>query len=164
MPQFDPTFFVPQLFWLAVLFAALYYVMARMALPRVGEVLEERQRRIDESLDKAAQYKAEAEAAIAAYEKALAESRAKAQEVVRETSDRLAKQAEARNKEIGDKLAAQIKAGETRINAAKEQALANVRQVAGEVAGAAVAKLVGTAPEEAKLTEAVAAAMQEQSR
>lgn len=164
MPQFDPNFFMPQLFWLAVLFVALYVVMARHALPRVGEVLEERQRRIDENLDKAAQFKAEAEAAIAAYEKALAESRAQALDVMRQTSEDLARKAEARNKALSEKLAAQIKAGEARIQAAKDQALANVRQVATEVAGAAVAKLVGVTPDEAKLADAVAAALQEQSR
>lgn len=164
MPQFDAAFFTPQLFWLAILFCTLYFVMSRHALPRVGEVLEERQRRIDENLDKAAQLKAEAEAAIAAYETALAESKAQAMRVMRETSDQLAKQAEARSKELGDRLAQQIKAGEARIQAAKEQALANVRQVATEVAGAAVAKLVGTAPDEAKLADAVAAVLQEQSR
>lgn len=164
MPQFDPTFFTPQLFWLAILFVALYVVMARHALPRVGEVLDERQRRIDESLDKAAQLKAEAEAAVAAYEKALAESRAKAHEVMRETSEQLARQAEARNKELADRLSQQIKAGEARITAAKEQALANVRQVAAEVAGAVVGKLVGAAPEQGKVEAAVTAAVQEQSR
>lgn len=164
MPQFDPTFFTPQLFWLAVLFVTLYVVMARHALPRVGEVLDERQRRIDESLDKAAQLKAEAEAAIAAYEKALAESRAQAMDVMRQTADQLSRQADVRNKELTDRLNQQIKAGETRILAAKEQALANVRQVAAEVAAAAVDKLVGVVPEQGKVDAAVASAMQEQSR
>lgn len=164
MPQFDPTFFTPQLFWLAILFVALYFVMARHALPRVGEVLDERQRRIDENLDKAAQLKADAEAAVAAYEKALGESRTRALEVMRETADQLARQAEVRNKDLSERLNQQIKAGEARILAAKEQALANVRQVAGEVAAAAVGKLVGIAPEQGKVEAAVAVAMQEQSR
>lgn len=164
MPQFDPAFFTPQLFWLAILFGTLYVVMARHALPRIGEVLEERQRRIDENLDKAAQMKAEAEAAIAAYEQALADSRAKAAEVMREASERMAKQAEVRSKELSERLAEQIKAGEARIIAAKEQALANVRQVAAEVAGATVNKLVGVSPDEGKLAAAVATAMQEHSR
>ncbi len=164
MPQFDPAFFTPQLFWLAILFGALYFVMARHALPRIGEVLEERQQRIDENLDRAAQMKAEAEAAIAAYEQALADSRLKANLVMREASEQMAKQADARGKELSDRLAAQIKAGEARILAAKEQALANVRQVAAEVAGAAVGKLVGASPDEGKLAAAVATAMQEHSR
>lgn len=164
MPQFDPTYFAPQLVWLAITFLALYWAMTKVALPRIGEVLEERQRKIDDSLDKAAALKAEAEAAIAAYEKALAESRSKAQAVLRETNDKLAKQAEARQKELADRLAAQIKAGEARIAAAKEQALANVRQVAGEVARDAAEKLTGQTIDDARVAAAVAAALQEEPR
>lgn len=164
MPQFDPTYFAPQLFWLAVTFIGLYWAMTKVALPRIGEVLDERQRKIDDSLDKAAALKAEAEAAIAAYEKALAESRSKAQAVLRETNDKLAKQAEARQKDLADRLAAQIKAGEARIAAAKEQALANVRQVAAEVARSAAEKLTGLAIDEARAEKAVVTALQEGSR
>lgn len=162
MPQFDPSMFAPQLFWLAVMFATLYFVMARHAIPRISEVLDERQRRIDENLERAQQLKAEAELAIAQYERALAESRAQAHEVMKQTADRLAREADARNKELAQRLAEQIKAGEARIQAAKDQAVANVRQVAGEVASAVVTKLVGAAPDPAKLDKAIAAAMQEQ--
>ncbi|MGE5505257.1 MAG: F0F1 ATP synthase subunit B' [Actinomycetota bacterium] len=161
MPQFDPAFFAPQLFWLAVTFITLYVLMAKVALPKIGAVLDERQRKIDDNLDKAAQLKAEAEAAIAAYEKALAESRAHAHAVIKETSDRLAHEAEQRNKELAARLADQIKAGESRITAAKDKALANVRDVALEVAGSVVSRLVGQAGDQSKLEAAVAAALKE---
>lgn len=160
MPQFDPAFFAPQLFWLAVTFITLYVLMAKVALPKIGAVLDERQRKIDDNLDKAAQLKAEAEAAVAAYEKALAESRAHAQSVIKETADRLSKQAEERTKALSAKLADQIKAGEARIAAAKETALASVRDVAVDVAAATVSRLVGNA-DQGKLEAAVAAALKE---
>ena len=161
MPQFDPAFFAPQLFWLAVTFITLYVLMAKVALPKIGAVLDERQRKIDDNLDKAAQLKAEAQAAVAAYEKALSESRAHAHRVIKEASERLAKQAEERTRELTAKLAEQIKAGEARIGAAKDQALANVREVAIEVAGATVSRLVGGAVDQGQLEVAVAAALKE---
>lgn len=164
MPQFDPSSFPAQIFWLLVMFVTLYFVMVNHAIPRISEVLDERQRRIDVDLERAQQLKADADLAIARYERALAESRAQAHEVMKQTADRLARQAEVRNKELAQRLADQIKAGEARIQAAKHQALANVRQVAIEVAGATVAKLIGTAPDAAKLDAAVAAVMQEQPR
>ncbi len=162
MPQFDPAFFAPQLFWLAVTFVTLYILMAKVALPKIGAVLDERQRKIDDNLDKAAQLKAEAEAAVAAYEKALAESRAHAHAVIKETAERLAKHAEERTKELNAKLGEQIKAGEARIAAAKETALGNVRSVAIEVAAATVSRLAGAAPDQGKVEMAVAAALKEQ--
>lgn len=164
MPQFDPAFFAPQLFWLAVTFLALYFLMAKVALPKIGAVLDERQRKIDDNLDKAAQLKAEAEAAVAAYEKALAESRAHAHAVIKETSDRLAKQAEERNKELNAKLAEQIKSGEARIAAAKDKALASVRDVAIDIAGAAITRLVGSGADQTKVELAVATALKEQGQ
>ncbi|WP_142848166.1 F0F1 ATP synthase subunit B' [Telmatospirillum sp. J64-1] len=161
MPQFDPTFFAPQLVWLAITFTLLYLLMSTVALPRIGEVLEERQRKIQDNLDKALALKTEAEAAIASYEKALAESRAKAQEMLRETQDRLSKQAEQRQKEVSARLAEQIQAGEVRIQAVKEQAMASVRDVALEIAEATAQRLTGQAPARASLDAAVAGAMKE---
>ncbi len=164
MPQFDPTFFAPQLFWLLLTFVTLYFVMTTVALPKIGAVLDERQRKIDDNLDKAAQLKAEAEAAVAAYEKALAESRAHAHSVIKEASDRLATQAEERNKALGAKLAEQIKAGEARIAEAKDKALANVRDVAIDVAGSVFDRLIGASADAAKLEAAVVSALKEHGK
>ncbi len=161
MPQFDPTFFSSQLFWLYVTFILLYVLLSIFAMPKIGGVLEERQRKIDDNLDKAAQLKAEAETAIAVYEKALADSRAEAHQLLRSSGEALAKQAEARQKELGERLADQIKAGEARIVAAKDQALAQVRDVASDVAKMAAAKLTGITLDDAKVGLAVTSAMQE---
>lgn len=164
MPQFDPAFFAPQLFWLAVTFFTLYLLMAKVALPKIGAVLDERQRKIDDNLDKAAQLKAEAEAAVAAYEKALAESRSHAHAVIKETAERLAKHAEERTKDLTARLSDQIKAGEARIGAAKDAALTNVRSVAIDVAGTVVARLIGTGSDQNSVEAAVTAALKEQGR
>jgi len=157
MPQFDPTFFSTQLFWLAVTFVVLYIVVSSSAVPKIGSVLEDRQRKIDDNLGKAARLKAEAEAAIAAYEQALTDSRAKAQTILRDTADTLARQAEARQKDLGERLAAQIKAGEARIATAKEQALASVLEIATDVAKSATSRLTGIDLSDNQVAAAVAA-------
>jgi F-type H+-transporting ATPase subunit b len=164
MPQFDPTFFAPQLFWLLLTFGTLYVLMTSVALPKIGAVLDERQRKIDDNLDKAAQLKAEAEAAVAAYERALSESRAHAHSVIKEASDRLAHDAEERNRALAARLADQIKAGEVRINQAKTEALANVRDVAADVAGSVFARLVGSDADTGRMQAAVAAALEEHGK
>ena len=69
---------MPQLFWLALTFGLLYVLLKRFALPRVGEVIEERRERIERDLEKAEKLKAETQLALSNYELALAEARTKA--------------------------------------------------------------------------------------
>jgi F-type H+-transporting ATPase subunit b len=163
MPQFDPSTFASQAFWLVVTFAFLYVLMAQIALPKIGAVLDERQRRIDDNLDKAAQLKHEAETAVAAYQKALAESRAHAQAVIKDTTDRLAAEAEHHRQELAVRMEEQVKAGESRIAAAKTTAIGDLRDVAAEVAAAVVSRLLG-ASESAAVAGAIAKVLEEQGQ
>ena len=77
MPQLDISVFAPQIVWLTITFLAMYFLMAKVALPRIAQVLDERQTRIDDNLEKAAALKKEAEDAATAYESSLAQARSK---------------------------------------------------------------------------------------
>jgi F-type H+-transporting ATPase subunit b len=161
MPQFDVTTFASQVFWLVVLFALLYVVMWRVALPRVSDLLRQRQERIDDDLEKAAKLKAEAEAALAAYEETMARGRADAQAVLREAAERLAKEAEAREAETVARLDREIGDAERRIAQAKREALDGVRAVAAEAARQATAKLIGAEIAASEADEAAGRALEE---
>jgi len=159
MPQLELHDFVPQLIWLVVTFTALYFIMARVALPRIATVIEERRDRIASDLDQAEQLKQQTEQAIAAYEQALAEARAKALGLAQETREALAaevgqEKAQA-EKLIGEKTAQ----AEQRIAEAKSEALTHVNEVAGEVAQAIVARLIGAKTTKAEVNQAVAKVM-----
>jgi F-type H+-transporting ATPase subunit b len=162
MPQLDPSTFAPQLFWLVVTFVLLYLAMWKIALPKIGSILQDRQERIDDDLEKAEKLKKDAEAVRAAYEKTVAEGRNKAQETIRSASEKMAAEAAAQHATLTEKLNAQTSEAETRINAAKEQALANIRTVATEVTQAAAAKLIGRDISEADAEKAVASILDEE--
>jgi len=151
MPQFDLSRFPSQIFWLAVTFLVLYWIMSKVALPRIGDVLEARANRIGSDLDRAASLKGEADRIRAAYEKTLAESRAKAQEVGRATESALARDAAARQAAVGTDLTARIRDAESRIAAAKAAAMSNLAGVAADAATLAVSRVAGiqVAPAEA---------------
>ena len=138
MPQLEFHTFVPQLVWLAITFGFLYLMMARVALPRIANVLEERRDRIADDLDQAEQFKRQTDEAIAAYEKALADARANAHEIAQATRDKLNEETERQRKSIEARLAEKIAAAEKQIAATKDKALGNVRAVAIEVADAVV--------------------------
>ena len=143
MPQLAFDTFVPQLVWLVITFGFLYLMMARVALPRIATVLEERRDRIADDLDQAEQFKLQTDDAIAAYEKALADARANAHEIAQATRDRLHEETERQRQSIEARLAEKIATAEKQIAATKEKALGNVRAVAIEVADAVVTELLG---------------------
>lgn len=164
MPQFDPAVWAPQLVWLAISFVVLYLLMARVALPRVGAVLEERELRINISLRRAEELKQKAEDAVAEYEKTMADVRAKAAAEVRQARDRAAAEAAAQHEELGARLAGEITAAEERIHHARAAAIAGLRDVASAVAGAAVARLIGQNIEPAAVNAAVEASIAEKEK
>lgn len=163
MPQLETAAFLPQLVWLLITFVLLYVLMAKVALPRVAEVVEGRQRRLDHDLAEAARLKRETEAAIADYEAALAQARGKAQAVAAEARAKLAADAAAERAKLDAEVAEQVRAAEARIMAAKQAALASLSAVATEAAGDVVAKLTGTRPAAGAVEAAVAAAMQKRN-
>ncbi|HEX2151773.1 MAG TPA: F0F1 ATP synthase subunit B' [Stellaceae bacterium] len=150
MPQLNPESFPSQLFWLAVTFVVLYVLMAWVGIPRLSGVIEARRRRREDDLARAADMQAEAEAANQAFQRSMAEARAQAQAVLKETSDRLAAEAAERQAR-----AEQVDEAERRIAATKQQALADVRGIAVDVGRSVVEKLTGAAPNDAGVAAAV---------
>ena len=163
MPQLDFSTFPTQWVWLAITFVVLYVLMAKVALPRVGHVLEERQNRIDDNLEMAGSLKQEAEAAAEAYEKSLASARAEAQAVIRQVADEVTAEASKKTEELAGKLSNEVKSAEAKIVAAKDAAIAGLRDVAIDVAGDIASKLSDGKVTDKAVASAVDAAMQEQS-
>lgn len=155
MPQLEVSTFVPQLFWLAMTFGVMLLLMWKIGLPRVGGLIEARRKRIDDDLARAAQLKAEAEAALAAYQQTLASARAQAQAAVKETTDRLTAEAAERQRQLGESLAQRVAAAERDIAAAKQQALAEMGEIAIEVARSVAEKVTGAAVDTTSLAAAV---------
>jgi F-type H+-transporting ATPase subunit b len=162
MPQLEQIHtFISQVFWLAITFCILYLVLWRAALPRLAQILQTRQEKIDGDLARAEALKKEAEATIARYEESMVKARGEAQSILRAASDRLAAEATRRQEALTRKLAADTAAAETRIAAARQEAVANLQTVAAEVAQAAVGKLLGETVPANAAAAAVAQAMQE---
>ncbi len=155
MPQFDPAVWPPQIVWLIISFIALYFLMARIALPRVAEVLEEREFRINESLRKAEALKLQAEDAVAAYEKLMVDARTKAHDQLRTVRERADTEAAERHAQLSELLSKQVADAEARIAAARGQAVAHIREVAVAVTGAAIERLIGQPADATSVSNAV---------
>jgi F-type H+-transporting ATPase subunit b len=154
-PPFQKETFASQLVWLALIFVALYLLMSRIALPRIGSILEERRQRVEADLAEAQRLKGDSDAAIAAYEKALAEARSRAQGIAGETRDAVARQSAESRKQLEAQLAEKLAAAEAQIASTKTAALGNVRSIAVDAAHAIVERLTGAPSTPAEIEQAV---------
>ncbi|MEO3428411.1 F0F1 ATP synthase subunit B' [Pelagibius sp. CAU 1746] len=159
MPQLDPAVWPTQLIWLAITFIALYLVVWRIALPRIADVLEARQRKLDDDLKKATALKEEAETILAEYEKMRADAQASAHSVLQKAQNEMKAEAERQNGEVAAKLSKQTEEAEARIAEAKTAALSSLEGTVTEVVAAATEKLIGVKAGDQEIARAVGEVM-----
>ena len=142
-PPFDSSTYGVQLFWLAVTFGLLYILMSRIALPRIGEILEVRRDRIEGDLAEAERLRQKTDQAVASYEEELASARARAHTIADETRARIKAEMGEKRRSVESDLSRQVSVAEERIAKTKSAALANVDKIAAETAVSLVSKLSG---------------------
>ena len=127
-------------------FVALYLIIAKLAIPQIGGIIAARGKRVADDIAEANALKEQSDAALAAYEKALADARTRAQALANETRDKLNAEAEKVRKVLEGNLDAKLADAEKTIAATKTSAMANIEAVATDTAIAIVERLIGTAP------------------
>ena len=156
MPQLNVAEWPPQLFWLAVTFIVLYFIVSNYIIPGVGGAIAARKTQIDSDLAAAQRLKGETDKAIAAYDAAIAEARGKAHAIAQETRDALSAETDKHHQALDAELAAKITSAEKAIAVARATALESVQSVAAEIAADIVSQLTGSKIDKAEAAAAVA--------
>ena len=157
-PPFDPSSYASQLFWLALTFGFFLWFMTKIIVPRIGGILETRQDRIAQDLDKASELRDEADASIAAYEQELVEAKSKAHEIGQAARDKANAEAAAERQKVEDGLAEKLGEAEARIADIRTKAMSEVGGIAEDTAAEIFTTLLGSRATKADLAKAVAAA------
>ena len=158
-PPFRSDTFASQLVSLVIAFVALYVIVSRFALPRVGGVIDARHNAIEADLAAAQKLKDESDAALKAYESDLASARSRAQAIGNENREKLNAASEVERKKLEDQLAAKLSEAEKTIAKTREAAMSNVRGIAADAAGAIVQRLTGVLPDSKAVNSAVDASL-----
>jgi F-type H+-transporting ATPase subunit b len=158
-PPFQKETFASQLVSLLIAFVALYLIVSRIALPKVGKTIDDRQARIEGDLAEAQKLKDESDGALKAYEADLAAARSRAQAIGNETREKLNAASEAERKSLEDELSVKLADAEKTIAATREAAMSNVRGIAADAATAIVQRLTGVVPDGKAVTSAVDASL-----
>ena len=151
MPQFDFTTFSSQITWLIITFGILYFVLWKFILPKIENTLSNRHNRIADDLDTASRMQREAEEAEKAYERVLADAKAKAHNVAESTRSSINEEIEREVAAADAEAAAQALKSEAKISDIRSAALSNIDTIAKDVASDIVKKFMGKAPTAAQL-------------
>ncbi len=143
LPQFDPTWWPSQIFWLTVCFIVLYAAFAKKVLPEIGGVLENRRRHIEGNIVEAERLKTQAEAAQKAYEQGLENARQEASRAVAEASEAVKAHTERQSQAFRETMDARVAALEENLRRAHTDAMADMNRIVAEVASEAARKIVG---------------------
>lgn len=157
-PPFDASSFSSQLLWLAITFGLFYFLMSKIALPRISGILETRSGRIAQDLDEANRLKDESDAAIAAYEQELAEAKSRAHGIAQEARDAAKTDLDAKRASVEAELASKVADAEKHIAGIKSKAMGEVGSIAEDTTAALVTQLLGGKVTKADIASAVAAA------
>jgi F-type H+-transporting ATPase subunit b len=158
-PPFQKDTFASQLVSLLIAFVALYLIVSRIALPRVGSVLDARQNAIEGDLGEAQKLKDASDSALKAYETELAAARSRAQAIGNETREKLNAASEAERKTLEERLSLKLAEAEKTIASTREAAMSNVRGIAADAAAAIVQRLTGVVPDGKSVDSAVDASL-----
>lgn len=157
MPQFEVANALPQIVWLALIFAILYLTLSFGALPKVEKVASQRAQVIGDDLAQAEAAKGRAEATSAAYEASLAEARNAALKVTVEAKATTSRETAERLKAVDTEIGGRITEASTRIETARVAALAKLDTVAAEATADIVERLTGRRPTPGEAGAAIAA-------
>lgn len=155
LPQFDPTWFASQVFWLAVCFGILYLIFAKKTLPSISGVIENRKNHIQSDLEMAEKLTAEADAVHDGYQENLVKAQNNATEAIKEVENQAKVETQAAMDHFKQKSEATILQTEQKIIASKQAALNDMNQIVVDAAAQAVEKIIGVKADTAKLNNIV---------
>jgi len=155
LPQLDFSTWAGQIFWLVVIFAILYVVLAKLILPKLGNGISERSDHIADDLDAASRFQKEAEEAEKAYTHSLADARAKAHNVAETTRKSVDAEVTAELDAAEAEASRQTEAAEARIKDMRDKAMSNIDEIAENTANEIYTNFIGKSASPAKLKAAL---------
>lgn len=146
MPQLDPTWYVSQLFWLAITFSVLYVVLAKLILPRLLGILGAREDAKAMDLSAADQFRKDAEHAKLQYEHAMSDARERAKSLFTDAETSIKKISANANKQLEEKMGIRMQEAEKTIDAKKQELKSYFDQHGSSMVMDIAAKMTGNTP------------------
>jgi F-type H+-transporting ATPase subunit b len=141
MPQLNSATFVSQIFWLIVSFVIMWLVVGKFVVPRIGEIIKRRQRKIDDCISAAEGFKASAEELISRYNAAVARAEEQANDTWQKAQDEIKKQSESLQTEMNERLKKRLEDNEKNLRQFEKAVKSKVDVMAADLSEQIVSKL-----------------------
>ena len=155
MPQLNPEFFVSQLFWLVVTFSFLFIFLWRISLPRIGNVLEKRERKISEDLTAAKELQIEAEKIQETIESQLKQARADSSDMIKSSSLSFQEKAQAELNKLDNELDIKIEKSAQSIEKNKNESVSQIQTQIHEITKLTLSKVASFDVSDDEIKQAV---------
>lgn len=157
MPQFDLANFIPQLAWLTLFFAILYFGIVRTTLPKVANVVTARESMVAQDIAAAEAAKASADGLRASYDADVAKAHADAQVATAAAKMRSAATTQEALARADAEIEVRLGASEIELGKARDRALTEIDRIAADAAADIVHRITGQRPDPGAALTAVVA-------
>jgi len=158
IPQLDITAFPNQIFWLVVFALAVYLVVSRLAKPRIGDIITQRDARVQNALDDAEQSRARAEELEQSIDAVLQGARQEAEQIAATTRNEILQMQNQAMDKARERIAEETAAAEARLDDMRRTSGSLVEEIARQTAVAIVAHIMPTADIRDRIKQALAGA------
>ena len=143
LPQFDPTWWPSQIFWLALCFAVMYFFFSRKALPQISSILDNRRAKVEGDMKAAEELSAQADKIKQEYELAIKKAAAEASATMQKADEAGKAKLNAALTDFRKRYDAEVTAAETRLSQSSAKAMDEMNTIAAEIAAKAAEKIAG---------------------
>ena len=143
MPQLNPEFWISQIFWLTLIFGALYILLSKFILPKISNNLETRKSQIVENIEAAEKQRKESDQKIKDYENIINEAKIEAKNIFNQAREKILKDINNKKESLKKEIDQEIKKAETEILELKNKSPEKINKIAIETSADLIKKIVG---------------------
>ena len=143
MPQLDPKFWIAQIFWLILVFSSLYFIVAKIFLPKITLTIENRKSKIVNDLNEAQKLKENAEVKLKEYNKIIENSKKDAQKIISDGRKKLNEDIEIKKKKFDAEIEKELQAVEKEIKELKKNSISDVAKIAESASTEIIKQIIG---------------------
>ena len=155
MPQFNIEFWSAQIFWLILIFFALYTIIWKIFLPKISDSIENRKSRLINDLNETQKLKENAETKLNKYNKIIQDSKSAAKKIIEESKKKLDKDIENKKQKFHIEIKKELKSVEKEIQNLRKSSIADVNKIVVEITGEVIKQLIGTTVNTSKISTVV---------